>query len=67
MAKTAMSHRRTWQGHLLDLLGRRAEAVGRYQEALKVPNPPSMKHSQYNLIISTQWVEERLKTPFGRK
>jgi tetratricopeptide (TPR) repeat protein len=56
-----------WQGHLLDLLGRRAEAVARYQEALKVPGEHSMQHSQYNLVINKQWVEERLKTPFERK
>ncbi len=56
-----------WQGHLLDLLGRRAEAVARYQEALKVPGSPRMQHSQYNLIIDKTWVEERLKTPFERK
>ena len=56
-----------WQGHLLDLLGRRAEAVACYQEALKVPGSPSMQHSQYNLVIDKQWVEERLKTPFERK
>jgi hypothetical protein len=26
-----------------------------------------MQHSQYNLVINKQWVEERLKTPFERK
>lgn len=56
-----------WQGHLLDLPGRRAEAVARYQEALKFPGSPTMEHSQYKLIINKQWVEERLKTPFERK
>jgi hypothetical protein len=56
-----------WQGHLLDLLGRRAEAAARYQEALKIPGSPTMQHSQYNLTINKQWVEERLKTPFERK
>jgi len=56
-----------WRGHLLDLLGRRPEAVAAYQEALKVPGTPSMEHSQYKLIIDKQWVEERLKTPFERK
>jgi len=56
-----------WQGQLLDLLGRRAEAVVRYQEALKVPDPRTMKHDQYKLVINKQWVEERLKTPFERK
>ena len=55
-----------WQGHLLDLLGRRTEAVARYQEALKVPGSPSVEHSQYGLTIDKRWVEERLKTPFHR-
>jgi tetratricopeptide (TPR) repeat protein len=56
-----------WQGHLLDLLGRRAEAVARYQEALKTPGSPNLRQDQYNLVINKQWVEERLKTPFERK
>jgi len=56
-----------WQGHVLDLLGRRAEAVASYQEALKVPGSPSMQHSQYHLVINKQWVQERLQTPFERK
>lgn len=56
-----------WQGHLLDLLGRRAEAVGRYEEALKMEGSPNMRHDQYNMTINKQWVEERLKTPFERR
>jgi len=56
-----------WQGHLLDLLGRRAEAVARYQEALKMPGSPRMQHSQYSLTIDKPWVEQRLQTPFERK
>jgi hypothetical protein len=55
-----------WQGHLLDLLERRAEAIVSYQEALKVPGSRTMKHSQYNLVINREWVEARLKTPFQR-
>jgi tetratricopeptide (TPR) repeat protein len=56
-----------WQGHLLDLLGRRDEAVSRYQEALRIPGSPTMQHDQYNMKIDKQWVEERLKTPFQRR
>jgi tetratricopeptide (TPR) repeat protein len=56
-----------WQGHILDLLGRRAEAVASYQGALKVPGAQSMQHSQYNFVSDKPWVEERLKTPFERK
>jgi hypothetical protein len=55
-----------WEGHLLDLLGRRTEAVAAYQEALKIPGQPSMRHDQYGMTIDKKWVEERLKTPFQR-
>jgi hypothetical protein len=51
----------------LDLLGRRPEALVRYQEALKLPGSPKIRHDQYKLVIDKQWVEERLKTPFERK
>ena len=56
-----------WEGHLLDLLLRREEALARYQEALKVPGSPNMQHGQYNMTINKAWVEERLKTPFERR
>jgi tetratricopeptide (TPR) repeat protein len=56
-----------WEGHLLDLLGRRTDAVAAYQEALKMPGTPSMRHDQYGLVIDKKWVEERLKAPFERK
>jgi tetratricopeptide (TPR) repeat protein len=56
-----------WQGHVLDLLGRRAEAVRRYEEALKMPGSPSWQHGQYNLTINQEWVQERLKAPFERR
>jgi tetratricopeptide (TPR) repeat protein len=57
----------TWQGHALDLLGRRAEALTRYEEALKVPGSPSLRHDQYRLTIDKAWVQERLKAPFERR
>jgi tetratricopeptide (TPR) repeat protein len=56
-----------WQGHLLDLLGRRAEAVTRYEEALKMTGSPNMQHSQYDMKIDKEWVAQRLKSPFERK
>jgi tetratricopeptide (TPR) repeat protein len=56
-----------WQGHILDLLGRRSEAVARYEEALKMEGSPSIRHDQYNMTINKQRVEDRVKTPFERK
>jgi tetratricopeptide (TPR) repeat protein len=55
-----------WQGHILDLMNRRGEAVARYTEALKVPGSPGMQHGQYKLTINKDWVERRLKDPFTR-
>jgi len=55
-----------WQGHLLDLAGRRAEAVAKYKAALAVEGNPTMRHDQYGMVINRKWVEERLATPFKR-
>jgi hypothetical protein len=56
-----------WRGHLLDLLGRRAEAVAAYQTALALPGEIKFSHTQWSMTIDRKWVEDRLKTPFDRK
>jgi tetratricopeptide (TPR) repeat protein len=56
-----------WQGHILDLLGKRPEAVEKYKAALKIPGTPRMKHDQYGMTIDKQWVEERLRAAFTRQ
>jgi tetratricopeptide (TPR) repeat protein len=56
-----------WQGHILDLLGRRAEAIQCYKEAQKRYRGGSMQHAQYDMHINPQWVKERLEKPFERK
>ena len=56
-----------WLGHLMDLQGKRNEALSYYNEALKYDEGGSMQHSQFNMFINRKWVEERLKTPFKWK
>lgn len=56
-----------WQGHILDILGRREEAVERYRKALERSKGLETQHDQYGMEINRQWVEERLHTPFRRK
>ncbi len=56
-----------WQGHILDILGRRGEAVEKYRAALVIDADQAMRHSQYDMLIDRRWVKERLKTPFQRK
>mgnify|MGYP001062554886 CR=1 FL=1 len=55
-----------WQGHLLDLAGRRADAIAKYRAALAIEGNPTMRHDQYGMVINKKWVEERLETPFKR-
>ena len=56
-----------WQGHILDLLGRREEAVQCYRDALKIGKGLNSQHDQYGMQINRKWVEERLKSSFRRK
>jgi tetratricopeptide (TPR) repeat protein len=56
-----------WQGHVLDLLGKRDEALKYYRKAKEMRIEVTIQHDQYGLIINDKWVKERLKTPFQRK
>jgi tetratricopeptide (TPR) repeat protein len=56
-----------WQGHVLDLLGKRVEALEFYRRAKEMRVELKMQHDQYRMIINREWVDERLKNPFQRK
>lgn len=56
-----------WQGHVLDLLKRRDEALQLYRKALAVQGFESMRNDQYGIKIDRAWVEERLAKPFERE
>ncbi|MBS3819700.1 alpha/beta hydrolase [bacterium] len=56
-----------WRGHMLDLLGRREEAVGRYRQAAEMNLDLTWMHSQYRMKYSlSPYARERMKTPFQR-
>jgi hypothetical protein len=55
-----------WQGHVLDLLGRREEALKCYRGALEVAEGMTIRHDQYGLVSDRQWVEARIAAPFSR-
>ncbi len=55
-----------WQGHILDILGHRDEAIQLYKTALSIDVGQEMRHDQYGIVINHKWVEERLKKPFLR-
>ena len=58
-----------WQGHMLDLLGRRNEAVAAYSTAvgLNVTDPDPIHHDQFGLAyIPSEYARERMQEPFTR-
>jgi tetratricopeptide (TPR) repeat protein len=56
-----------WQGHLLDLLERREEALKCYNDALGKSASLNMRHDQYGIRLNREWVQKHLKEPFSRK
>jgi len=56
----------TWQGHVLDLLNRRDEALKCYEEALRHCGSRTVRHDQYRMRTNRDWIEQRLKEPFQR-
>jgi proline iminopeptidase len=56
-----------WQGHMLDLLGRRAEAIARYKAAAALNIEDTFTHGQFGMRYApSAWAAERLKEPFKR-
>jgi tetratricopeptide (TPR) repeat protein len=55
-----------WQGHLLDLLGRREEALAWYRKAREAGFNGVIHHDQYGIVLDARWIEERLRAPFER-
>lgn len=56
-----------WQGMMLDLLGKREEALRAYGRALADPGRCVSNMQVYKLRVDKPFMEERLKTPFERK
>jgi tetratricopeptide (TPR) repeat protein len=58
---------KVWQGHILDLLGKRSEAVDCYKEALKCKQQGIwVRHDQYGMVINREWVKQRIEKSFTR-
>ena len=54
-----------WQGHMLDLLGQREDALSRYRQVIAAGLEDSWQHSQYGITIDfIPHAQERLKKPF---
>ncbi len=58
-----------WQGHVLDVLARRAEALEAYRAALSLSASIGgfrIRQDHYRLVIDPDWIQTRLETPFSR-
>jgi tetratricopeptide (TPR) repeat protein len=56
-----------WQGHLLDMEGKRKEAIEKYQTALDILpryGRGPKKYDQWGIVLNKVWIEARLKEPF---
>ena len=57
---------KAWQGHMFDLLNKREEAINCYKEASKLKNNRNDNFFDIEIIITEQWLQDRLKQPFNR-
>ena len=56
-----------WQGHMLDLLKKRKEAIKVYKKAAAINVQGTMQHAQYGLTYyPPSYAKERIDTPFIR-
>lgn len=56
-----------WQGHMLDLLGKREQAVSRYEKAAQMNITRQWQHGQYRFKYKvSDYARERMKIPFKR-
>jgi tetratricopeptide (TPR) repeat protein len=56
-----------WQGHMLDLLGRREEAIERYGRVAAMNVEETTHHNSYGMGYSpSQYAGKRTETPFER-
>jgi proline iminopeptidase len=56
-----------WQGHMLDLLDRREDAVSRYRRASELNIGNQIMHGQYGMNFNVSpYAAQRIETPFQR-
>jgi len=56
-----------WQGHMLDLLGRRSEAIATYKKVVDLGVEGGVRHDDHGLAYEfIPYAKERMTTPFTR-
>jgi pimeloyl-ACP methyl ester carboxylesterase len=63
--ETAAATALIWQGHMLDIMNRRDEAMARYQKVAALNLSDGANHEQYGMAYAFgDYAQERLQTPF---
>jgi proline iminopeptidase len=66
LSETAVAMALIWQGHILDMMNRRNDAVARYQQVAAMNLGDGTRHDQYGLeYVFSAYAEERIQTPFA--
>ena len=56
-----------WQGHMLDLLGKREQAISKYEQVANMNITEQWSHSQFGLRYKVSpYAQERIQKPFQR-
>jgi len=63
--ETAVATALIWQGHILDIMNKRQEAVARYQKVAAMNLDDGTQHDQYDMdYLFSAYAGERIQTPF---
>jgi tetratricopeptide (TPR) repeat protein len=66
LSKTTAAMALIWQGHILDIMNQRNEAVARYKQVVAMNLGDGTKHDQYGTAyVFSAYAEERTRTPFA--
>lgn len=64
---TDLAIARIWQGHMLDLLGKRNDAIDAYQKVAAMNVSGNFRHDQFGIAYSpSAYAKMRIKEPFTR-
>ena len=56
-----------WQGHIYDVFGKRDKAIAKDRQALTTENSGYMRHDQWKMILTKEWVQLRIEEPFAKE
>jgi tetratricopeptide (TPR) repeat protein len=56
-----------WKGQLYDLMGKRDDAIKCYKKTLELGGPSGVRHDQFGIVMSKEYVQSLIEKPFEKK